>query len=239
MIDELERRLDSAARLGDAEARARLLVARMRAGKVCVNRFKLAASLGDVDAFLLLDELGEPAPDLLDLGGDLSELSWSDEVRSRIVVAAVRAALPLYDFVREDRSPRQSLAATVAWIQCPCEEHVALAQEAAVALRVSLSTLTELIAGSADLQRGHDLFAAQCVARACHEAALLPSSPNLHTHDALLQTLYALSAPSQAKPPRQEDAREWLRRAVAAEVVPWALGDADPLADLDVFESSD
>lgn len=232
--DETARRLEASARCGDDDAvRARLLVARLRTGALSLDRVRLAASLEDIDAFVLLDHLGEPLPDALDLGGDLLELE-RDDTRVRVVVAAARVVLPWYERVEEDRAPQDALAATDAWLRCPCAEHAATARDAAGFAGSVARRLQQRVGASSHPEHTRALFVAQHAAAACREAAQCPAAPALYAHDALLQAIYAVDAFQHAgdsAAPSPEAARAWLRQALAVEVVPWALGDGDPLLE--------
>ncbi len=115
------RELERAARAGDLDARAGLLLARMRAGELAAERVELAARLGDAGARAVLglpDRRVPPRRALLDLPPP----------------ALVRALVLAGRSVAGSPTEAAQLEAAAAWCDCPCPDHAARAYQASRAL---------------------------------------------------------------------------------------------------------
>jgi len=133
VADERVRDLGRAAASGDPAARARHLVARVRAGEVSRADLRLGAALGDEAADATLRRLGEEpytAPNLrawflglpLDRGG-----------RVRACLAAARLALAEWSDPGSDDelATRAAIEASAAWLAGPSAERAAVCADAA------------------------------------------------------------------------------------------------------------
>lgn len=125
-MDEDLRELERAAQRGDPEARARLIAAWRRAGRLDEVRLMAAAHLGDPVARALL---GSAAPlavveDVLPWLESVRERPWSPEITLLAAVVGARAALSAFERqYPEDRGPRRCVEAAEAAVACPCAEH--------------------------------------------------------------------------------------------------------------------
>ena len=127
MSDRRLRALErEAAASRDPEARARLLLARMRAGELERERVELAAYLGDLASLQALG--GRPAA----LGIDAWVAGferWEETTLVRAALAAARVPLlrwqERYEELRgsEWPCPQELLLKVEAWLACPCREH--------------------------------------------------------------------------------------------------------------------
>lgn len=131
-VDEDLRELERAAQRDDPEARARLLAARRRAGRLDEDRLAFAARLGDPAARALLGA-GAP-PEVDDVPAWLEaarEQPWALEVTLLAAVVGARAALAAFERQHpEDRGPRRCIEAAEALVACPCPAHAISAQAA-------------------------------------------------------------------------------------------------------------
>lgn len=131
-VDEDLRELERAAQRGDPDARARLLAAWRRAGRVDDERVAFAASLGDPAARALLGAAAPPesesVPEWLE---STRERPWALEVALLAGAVAARAALATFEGAHpEDRGPRRCVEVAEAFVACPCPAHAAPARAA-------------------------------------------------------------------------------------------------------------
>lgn len=203
-LRQLERRFRETGALEDEAA---WLAARVQAGEVSPDRLALASDLKYAAARVAQNR--RPA-DYVDLKLWPRELHsrWGTEVLVRVSLACARRVCEqiAHEPVRERLE--EGLAAVAGWVACPCEEHVKGAKAAAVACKQSV------IAGSLIVEAYTAI-----IQQPTFGGRFAPpgfDAPHLAA-DALHR--------------RGLDGTAEVRRAVEREVVPWALGDRDPLAD--------
>jgi hypothetical protein len=140
MSDEQLRGLERTAE-SDPASRSKLLRAQIRAGVLPVKRVELAAYCGDEGALACLNvkfDHGWAIPEgrITDAwvnGRDFDAwnvglVRWGTEVRVRASVAAARLAWNHYyrpGTVLFDRDTLNAIEAAEAWLNCPCDQHVA------------------------------------------------------------------------------------------------------------------
>lgn len=120
--DDRLRGVEREAALGDLAAQARLLVERVRRGRLDLERLRLAAWLGDPAARLALGEdLEESGRRRRRDGWTRTLAAWGQEalVRAAYVVAA-ESMRHWRRHYRDDRALPGVLGAVAAWIRCPC-----------------------------------------------------------------------------------------------------------------------
>lgn len=133
MTDERLRQLE---RGGE---RARVLVERLRAGTLTIERLELAAYCGDHDARQVA-ATGEPEEDFHEFAHGLER--WGVDVRRRAALAVARRIVGSWEEERLARArravrafegaitldatkyPRLAIEAGEAWLACPCDEHL-------------------------------------------------------------------------------------------------------------------
>lgn len=124
--DDRLREMEREAVLGDRVAQARLLVERVRRGRLELDRLRLAAWLGDPVARLALgeerDDGGRRRGKSRRDGWTRALAAWGQEavVRAAYVVAA-ESMRHWRRHYRDDRVLPGVLGAVAAWIQCPCD----------------------------------------------------------------------------------------------------------------------
>lgn len=211
-LRQLERRWRAS---GDPADEAAWLLGRLRAGELPAERLELAALLGHEPAARAAQEADRPLPPLLfDLRRrervpDTRWLIGALWERSREAVVRFGAAIGrnrLGGGGGPDSRPAllAALDAAEAWCRCPCEEHRAPAARAGQAVWAAIS-------GQAWRAEGPELLGAAFAAAVTAEA----TGPD---EARFLRHLLAHEAPGD------------LERA-SREVVVWALGLGDPLAD--------
>lgn len=209
MVDTRLRRLERAASQGDVEARARVLCERLRAGDLAEERVRLAAYLGDPGARLLLAERAPELPVIRARAGlELNQRRWITGLRAYgkewLVLAAVALAHARFAawtrWDETDERPRRAVAAAEAWVRCPCDAHLADAAETVAPAERAVQGLRARTARSAY----YALRAARVVVEPNYRVLGLEYEP-------------------------AQDA-EALRQALRAELVPWLVGHADPVA---------
>lgn len=216
MADARLRALQRQAALGEPQARVLLLRARLRAGELDWEGVELAAYLGDAEARSLSGQQPPAGASLREWVKGLPTL----EATSRAAIAAARAALGCWvSFSPEDARPTLGIAAAEAWVRCPCREH---ALEAGTSVRDCQAASFLAAAVAADKAYGPErdrAWAAEAAANAASEAAACAANTAWWAPEqAALQASYALN-----------DVRA-VQDAIRSELLPWALGRADPLA---------
>lgn len=127
-MDARLRQLQREASTGDLQARAKLLLGRVRAGELSEERLRLAAYLGDPAS---REALGEGAPEALQnwRSRELNKRTWAQDISRdygeegarRMLVAVMRESLSLpFPTPAEYLSLLESEEDLVA---CPCEQH--------------------------------------------------------------------------------------------------------------------
>lgn len=200
----------------DAEARARLLVERVRAGDLAADRLLLAAYLGDEAARLAAE--GErwepPTGGLREWVGGLVRFGKEPRVRAALALCDAVAVAPRGE-VEPTRPWRRigdpdvaaaAVAAVRAWLDCPCDAHRRGCHQAAEAAGL-------VYPGALRLDLPWATFA-----RAASAAAQLAAEPDDRT--TVVESLAVLGAASGLA----DDAA--LRAAVVAALLPWALSPA-------------
>lgn len=229
MTDARLRDLGRAAASGDGEARTRWLAERVRAGDLPRQRLTLAAFLGDEAARDALDGL-VPAG-----AGPVAAIvqalaPWGQPVLVRAALAALVATRPVAppwaDASGATRTPRQAEAALVAWLRCPCSDHQAAVERVEGRPVAATPRGRWVDAAAADALRSVATGRVggevpdDVVTRAAHAA-----------REAARAAVRALSddAPGGEGPPSWPGAERVVRDAVRAALIPWALGEGDPL----------
>lgn len=227
MSDERLRQLEREAASGDVEARTRLLLERLRAGELTEERLKFAAHLGDEAAqqatgrqeTLVSSHLAHPKRRRWFEG----LARFGDGVPERVAWAVVRAA------IREEASKDCVAAAITAaehYFACPCPDHLSMA--VAKAEELHRYKLGELPSKPVEALR---LFLA-AVTKA--PSAWIPpraaKKTGLSAADirwpVILQT--AFDAAAYTVPVSQEES---LIEVIRKDLLPWALGERDPVID--------
>lgn len=178
------------------------------AGLLTHDQLRLAAELGHEPARAAL---GQDALDYLDVASWPRVLlqRWGPQAPSRLSLASVRLLLRARELdAVADGLARALLTPLVAWCRCPCAEHLAEVRHTRGAPAVAQGALEQVLAPE--------------VARAVR-GALGIALPAAERHWA-----WDLDAPLCASDALGVAA---LRAAVEGEVVPWALGRRDPLAE--------
>lgn len=185
MGDDRRRELERSAAQGDLAARAGLLRERVRVGELREERLSLAAYLEDEAS---LAALGGPplvgAADLEDWVGGLAP--WGTEAVLRAAVAAARSALPAWEsrpeaeLQRPREAPRRAIDAAAEWLRCPCADHAADAERAALVIAWPGQPAPVVAATWAALsvshgRRGQEGETAQRAVRAARQAVGAPA----------------------------------------------------------------
>ena len=208
MSDQRLRELERSWRVGGAEeAEAALLRERLRLGVIGEPRLRLAAAIGHAASGLLLGPRA-PAGDLrrrlAAIDGELGRAGPETVVRAAIALARSRVRLWGHTRASGSRSDRASLLAALeaaeAWVRCPCDAHLADAAETVAPAERAVQGLRARTARSAY----YALRAARVVVEPNYRVLGLEYEP-------------------------AQDA-EALRQALRAELVPWLVGHADPVA---------
>jgi hypothetical protein len=217
MADEQLRELARLAEAGDPNAGGRLIHGRVRAGALDWERVRLAAYLGDTSARVALSD---DAPALVtDLGSWLGGLvAWGREADLRAAIAAARLVVSEWEDYCSDDRPRQALEAGEAWALDPSQPNTAAVVDAVVAGRDALTDRDDVFEDEEDdtIQE-----AGRALVRAA-EAAML-DTPNASAREVGL-TVVRAGLQSEIGPAE-------VRTAVRTELVPWALGNHDPLRE--------
>jgi len=231
-VDARQRQLERAGAAGDAGARVRALVERVRRADLGRAGLALAAYAGDPAARGALAALATPAPptpaDPRDLAIGLKEHGPEAVVRAGVAVAEL--LLPAWP-AAWGAAPAEAVAVAVRWIREPAARRALRGEARRRAERASRAAL-RVLRGPADAAPA---FAAHCAAHAAEEAtharfaaALAADWVGRAVRIALGRSAYGL---------RPDDARDrWAPSATPAEVagairaglVPWALSGAGP-----------
>jgi hypothetical protein len=178
-VDAERRRLDRESAAGDPDARARLLVARLRAGDLTRERLTLAAMLGDPAARAALAPEAPPEEVGTAMGALLALKPFGPS-------AFARAALALAPWLHDHQiTPLRSV---LAWLRAPG------------------STAPPNVPGWDLTQVGPVVALARTVVR---------------QRDGQTRTT-------------RDDVDASVRAAVVSALVPWALGEGDPMAERDL-----
>ena len=206
----MDANLKSSARTGDPAAHLRL---RIRAGEVSEERARLAAHLGH-----------SPAREALSLGPQTS--SGLDEWVAGIcafglepvVRTAVAVSRSVLDTSCSLASSTLNLEAAEDWVHCPCNDHAAAAYGVA---REGYLPLPQPLRPGVDVYvrgRGaHD---------ACRISAELAGSPGIAPAELAPRLTLAIG---RARTDSSEG--DQVLTAMYSELVPWALGEGDPVTD--------
>ena len=219
MADERLQQLRRAWDGGDREALVRLLRARMRAGELSEERVLLAAWLESRAASVLFSDLPLPESKLqrLHVAAGLGRLG-----SVRIGLAAVRART-----LTELATP--AWLAAEAWAASPCDAlkadfdsaHAeALAADTTGVYKVGVGAVVGLVSSTAWKREISEAIEHQIRREVAEE--LYQSRHTTNTHPAQLDFVRRIQ--------RQCELRLYAR--VREEVLPWALGLRDPLAEL-------
>lgn len=203
-IRSLERRFKQSGSLDDEAA---WLAARNRAGEISDDQLELAADLAHDPARLALNK---PPLRYLDLSVWSRELHdrWGQAVLVRVALATTRHLLAT---IRPDELPEgageawgwieNSLGAVDEWVGCPCKQHAGAVRRRVQGWRRRLMLHLEPAVG-------------ESCARAVLETLHTVAPPNRHTRG-FEAAGWVADALGTAR----------VRAVVAADVVPWALGD--------------
>ncbi len=224
MSDPARRALERQAALADPAARVALLRERQRAGALTPERLRLAAALGAPEARAL-------APDAGDLLASGRPLAWFDALDAADEEAGLRARF------------------AVAWALEPRWSAWASGRDVRFRPFAGLAAQT-LRAGAALWLQGPGFeAAAESRSEQAYEVAHAAASehPGLSAPTAAAAALQAAARAAEAalalrtgqgEPPTpahlladDPGALALAREALAAEVIPWALGDGDPLRE--------
>jgi hypothetical protein len=219
MIDKQLRMLDS--RFPD-EAWLRT---RLRTGELTADRLELAAYCGDDAAKRILERTQEPAFQ--------DTVAWADGLRKWGAATTVRAAVALARYFACDWHPgvgvgdlEQGLRAVERWILCPCDHH----RQEALDQRVTsggwgwINRMAETIPKRATMKSRRAGLVAELAAMAIEELAAPATHPNFWPQ------LWQATRPFPWSKSKEEDARK-SRAAIADELIPWAIGFRDPVAE--------
>jgi hypothetical protein len=203
---------------GDPDDEARLLAERLRCGLVTERGLVIAAGLGHAAALRIAPAVGLTALELLDSPRPPDRSHPLDLARARAAIAVARTLAARWRPVarpdhptaepERDRAWSEALRAAEAWTLCPCDLHAGLLR--------------------------HRGVAAPCAAECCVD-------PRVFRHAVRVVAVLAGAQGARTswwgEPPPVH--RPWelaeprysrgLERAVAAELLPWALGERDPL----------
>ena len=213
MADERLQQLRRAWDEGDLEAKVRLLRERMRAGELSEERVRLAAWLGDTAARLSLSGTVPAAPKgLLGMVRGLpgfprtdaeafARVQESDGVTPLFWQVGARLGIAAARLSRARSGEPDPITAAEEWVLCPCGAH-----------RKAAARATTHVVG----EYSRTLRVEQILA---HAADLARQPRGV---EGLWRSL------DQA---RREAGSKALREALVAELVPWALGLRDPVAE--------
>lgn len=221
MTDRQLRQLEREAASGDVEAKAKLLLGRVRIGDLTEERLRLAAHLGDEASWDALAGNVSGAEDLEEWVWALHEFGAIPLVRG--LLAAARQARPPW-YLKEN--PR--IAAVESWAVCPCENH---ADQAYTQARSSAPSFR---ARGFGMSGGVTRFLA--LAPAAMEEGETGREYRRHLATSLLGSVLraASGVPTDENWHRQLKGRttpECIRGAIRDELVPWVLGERDPVKE--------
>lgn len=215
MTDQRLRDLERDAARGDLHAQARLLLERVRVGDLAEDQLLLAAYLGDAPAqAALASATTSTLPDDID--------TWARSLKPFGQETSVRAALGVAgEFMTawrmrrpSDDRPVRAIQAAVAWLHCPCPEHVLAAATAASSSGRAADEVDGRWTGGEDEDdEGHWVQGdaeAVTAARFAAAAAWCAANPDYE-----LLSVAARSWPDQDVPR--------IRKAMVSSLVRWAL----------------
>lgn len=212
MADESLRRWERLAEAGDLEARARLLRERMRLGELPAERLGLLALLEDpLAAQALGQELPETRPSPKDWARMLAPLG--PEVVVRVAVGLARAVLR-----RDEPYSLRAIRAAEAWVLNQDKARAEAAGQAADAIAARRWAIEAHLHSSVE--------AAEAAARVAQFATLPVGPPFTANMDAPYWLGICARSAIRAAPGGEDETRAALRQ----EVLPWVMGQGDPIA---------
>lgn len=210
MADERLQELRRAWAEGDLETQVRLLRERVRIGASTEELVRLAAWLGDTAAQALSPSPVEQPGDARELLARLRVHGWDALIRAQLAIA--RAA---FEEAGGEPTAQQleGVQAAERWLGKPCERH-------AEAGRLAWKALSK--------ERSSVSFAALVPSRAVFLAWTYSTSTEVDTAQRVSanQTMMLIRDLERAGQPFAS-----LRASICAELVPWALGLRDPVAE--------
>jgi hypothetical protein len=197
----------------------------LHAGHLTIDALALAAYCGHFAAMEVLERTQEPAV--------RDNVVWADGLRQWGPATTVRAAVALARHFSCDWHTgvgfgdlEQCLLAVEQWILCPCDNH----RQEALDRRVTAdgcgwgNRSAETIPRRATMKSRRAGLVAELAALAIEELAAPGTFPNFWPQ------LWQATLPFPWSKSKEEDARNY-RAAIAAELIPWAIGFRDPVAE--------
>lgn len=231
---------------GDPAARRALLRERLRAGQVGDAQLRLAAFLGDAAAADVI----EAPPATSDLSGWLEPMrGWDLPTCARAAHAAAALLLPIWEACGGGASVVRTLEDLSRWVRCPCRKHqddvgasldvlrsasitaggpgVAVNAGRAADCALRAAVLSQWSPGDwhGSAAREVLLRAAQVPADVIEAGSAWAECPCDDHARTLLAVLRAVPVATEGRWPGEDQ----VRRAVRDALVPWLLGDGDPL----------
>jgi HEAT repeat protein len=217
----------------DLKMRCQSLRMRLQRGEVSPERVELAARLGDLAS---TQALQWPAPsedsDALDAQTFKEWCSSFEQqpldVRVRLGQAVARDVLPLWQEEYLDHNePRDLLHALEDWLVAPSEKLLNRLEKRSNFFISQWSTPPSFSAGwtichAAELARG---------AGSCRQALLTALTAWEASSDTALGWVFGPDPWSSRTPLKKEEAIRHLRQVIRTWVVPWVLGEGDPLSE--------
>jgi hypothetical protein len=211
-------------------SRSQILAARLQAGDIARERVELAAALGDRPA---LQALGLPAnSDDVDHLDEKAFERWAEslvtqpvDVRARIGQAAARQVLPVWlgDYPDDD-CVEDAVHALEDWILSPTREEWARLREIAGYHVSQFSTPPAFSAGLA-IREAAGLDGERQI------VAVLSGVYHAWRATSGIALGWYFGKPRPFEPLASSETIAILRQAVRASVVPWALGEGDPVCE--------
>ncbi len=200
------------------------LRARLRAGDLTADGLELAAYCGDGAAAQVSGRSPEPVAQHNNL--------WADGLRKWGAIATIRAIVALARYFACDWRPgvgvgdlERGLRTSEQWILCPCDQH----RREALDRRVTaggwgwFNRLAETIPKRATMRARRAGSVAESAALAIEELAAPGTLPNFWPQ------LWRMTLPLPWSKPKEDGAD--LRSAITEELIPWAVGFRDPVAE--------
>ena len=227
MADERLQQLRRAWDEGDLETQVRLLRERMRAGELSEEQVRLAAYLGD-QATLVLGLDGEATPPE-DTFAWLEGFADWEEASARSQLAISRELAHRWHSATQESTFAEVIHGLEVQLSCPCESHEAGLKTAVLDCVANLDS--DLIA-PIPKRHAHATIQAvlgmACVCADVAETIRLPTHFSQKTrHPSVGSIRLSEFLEACLKVVRADD----LRDAIRDELVPWALGLRDPLAE--------
>lgn len=246
MADERLRDLERQATQGAPHAQARLLLERVRVGELDLEMLMLAAYCGDeASQEALKEEVAEVvAPsNLVSIEWFETLERWDEETMVRgAIVAASLAHSWFVEYYREEQRPLQAIAAARQVLVCPCSQHIA---DAFAASNEAMTFADELAHGclpnnppiigtctghlTAYLARAAAHIAASLIGQAIEEIR-----GDLMETDELIANVVEVAFEVLSTDNQDEQTIDTYRRIqskIHAGLIPWALGEGDPILD--------